>query len=125
VKGLILVAMVALAGGCSHATINAGASTAGGAAPAAGSAVTGGSVGIHTHSHSLAALVITGMFIAAAIDYNQEPRPMPSFSSLADWFRGTPPPPRLDSARRISEQDCTRPIDESRGNLRCKRSGAG
>jgi hypothetical protein len=120
VKGLILVAMVALAGGCSHTTINAGASTAGGAAPAAGSAVTGGSVGVHTHSHSLAALVITGMFIAAAIDYNREPRPMPSFSSLADWFRGTPSPPELDAERRVLEHDCTQPLPEVSGNLKCR-----
>jgi len=112
--------MVALASACSHATINTGASTVGGAAHAADGTVTGGSVSLHTYSHSLAALVIAGMFISAAIDYNQEPSPMPSFSSLADWFRGTPPQSPLDSARRINEQDCTRPIDEFRGNLRCK-----
>ena len=30
------------------------------------------------------------------------------------------PPPALAPDRRISEQDCTRPIDPTLGNLRCK-----
>ncbi|MGH8739641.1 MAG: hypothetical protein ACREUN_01955 [Burkholderiales bacterium] len=102
-KALILVVVVALAGGCAHATVNASASTAGGAAPAAGGSVTGGSIGVHAHSHALAALVVAGMFIAAAIDY-----------------QGNPPPPALDGGRRINEQDCTRPIDLSAGNLKCR-----
>lgn len=102
-KALILAVVVALAGGCSHATLNASASTAGGAVPAAGTTVTGGSVSVHAHSHALAALLFAGMFIAAAIDYP-----------------GNPPPPALDGGRRINEQDCTRPIDLSAGNLKCR-----
>jgi len=117
-RRVVLLVMLAMAAGCSHThtAINARAS----AVPAAGSTVTGGSVRVHFHSHSLAALVIAGMFMAAAVDYNREPRPLPSFSGFADWFRGAPPPPELDSARRVNEQDCTRPIDESSGNLRCR-----
>ena len=30
------------------------------------------------------------------------------------------PPPELAPDRIVSEQDCTRPIDETAGNLRCK-----
>ena len=30
------------------------------------------------------------------------------------------PPPELAPDRKISEQDCTRPIDPTLGNLRCK-----
>ena len=33
---------------------------------------------------------------------------------------GTEPPPELDPLRKVSEQDCTKPIDYSLGNLRCK-----
>lgn len=33
---------------------------------------------------------------------------------------GSLPAPELAPDRRISEQDCTQPIDWSRGNLRCK-----
>lgn len=115
-RAAVLLLLILAATACSHATINA---SAGGATPA-GTTTTGGSVSVQAHSHSLAALVIAGMFIAAAVEYSREPRPGPSFSEFADWFRGAPPPPQLDAGRRISEQDCTRPIDESLGNLRCK-----
>ena len=115
-RAAALLLIVAMAGGCahSHTTINAGAGTA------SSSTVTTGSVSVHAHSHSLAALIVAGMFLAAAVDYNREPRPMPSFSTFADWFRGTPPPPEMAADRRINVQDCTQPIDISRGNLRCK-----
>jgi len=118
-RAAALLLILAMAAGCSHThtTINASASTS---APTAGTTATGGSVSVHGHSHSLAALVVAGMFMAAAIDYSREPRPFPSFSSFADWFRGAPPPPELSAGRRISEQDCTQPIDESAGNLKCR-----
>ena len=29
-------------------------------------------------------------------------------------------PPQLDPSRKINEQDCTKPIDWSAGNIRCK-----
>jgi hypothetical protein len=70
-------------------------------------------------SRSLAAVVIAGMFIAAAADEAREPRPFPSFSTFSDWFHGEPRA-ELDPARRVSEQDCTRPVDLSLGNIRCK-----
>ena len=115
-RGVALLLTVAMIAGCAHAhtTVNAGAGTA------AGTTVTGDVVSVHGHSHSLAALVIAGMFMAAAIDYSREPRSMPSFSSFADWFRGTPPPPEMAPGRRINQQDCTRPLDDAPGNLRCK-----
>ena len=115
-RAAALLLIVAMTGGCAHThtTVNAGAGTA------SGTTTTGGSVSVHGHGHSLAALVIAGMFLAAAIEYDRESRPMPSFSGFADWFRGTPPPPEMAAERRISEQDCTRPIDESAGNLKCR-----
>ena len=111
--------MVLLLVGCSHASIDARTnSSAGAVVPSAGSSVTSGSVGVHVHSHSLAAVVIAGMFMAAAIDHSREPRAFPSFSSFADWFRGTPAP-ELHPDRPISEQDCTKPV-ELTGNLKCR-----
>ena len=31
-----------------------------------------------------------------------------------------PPPPPLDPTRKVSEQDCTKPLDLSLGNIRCR-----
>jgi len=109
-----LLLCLVMASGCSHThtAINAGTGT--------GTTVTAGSVNVQAHSHSLAALVVAGMFMAAAIDYSRDPRPFPSFSSFADWFRGAPPPPELDAGRRVIEHDCTKPLPETSGNLRCR-----
>lgn len=112
--------VVLLLAGCSHVTIDARTHTStAGAVPPPGTSVTSGSAGLQVHSHSLAALVITGMFIAAAVDYSREPRPFPSFSTFADWFRGTPPR-ELSPDRPVSERDCTKPMDEFSGNLKCR-----
>jgi hypothetical protein len=108
-----------LLGACSHATIDASSRTSTGAVvPSAGTTVTSGQAGVHIQSSAVAAVVITGMFMAAAIDDAREQRPFPSFSVLSDWFRGTPAP-QLDPERRVSEQDCSKPIELS-GNLKCR-----
>ena len=60
---------------------------------------------IHVDTDSRAATVL-GLGILAAGIY--------SYETERD------PPPELAPERRISEQDCTRPIDPSLGNLRCK-----
>ena len=111
VAALLALAMLA---GCAHThtSVNAGA--------VSGTTSASASVSVHGHSNSLAALVIAGMFIAAAADYAREPYPPPSFSPFSDWFRGTPPPREMAEGRRINEQDCTKPIDHSAGNLRCR-----
>ena len=104
--------LVLLLAGCSHASINASGSSP------SGTVGTGGQASVRVESRSLAALVIAGTFIAAAAEDLRDPRPFPSFSSLADWFR-IPPAPELDPTRRVSEQDCTQPI-ELGGNLKCR-----
>ena len=93
-----------LLAGCSHATIDAGDSA--------------GHVGVHVHSNALAAVVVAGMVAAAAADHAREPRGMPSFSSLSDWFRGRPAP-ELAPDRPVAVQDCTKPV-ELTGNLKCR-----
>lgn len=104
--------LVLLLAGCSHASINASGNTS------PGTVTTGGQASVRVESRSLAALVIAGMFLAAA-EEAREPRPFPSFSTFADWFRGTPKA-ELDPERRVSAQDCSRPVDYSIGNIRCK-----
>jgi hypothetical protein len=107
-------------GACSHAIIDANSrSSAASVVPSAGTSVTSGQAGLHIESSALAAVVITGMVIAAVVDDARQERPFPSFSVFSDWFRGTPAP-ELAPDRKISEQDCTRPLDYSLGNIRCK-----
>ncbi len=104
--------LLVLLAGCSHASIDASSNTS-----SSGTA-TGARVGLHGVSRSLAAVVIAGMFIAAAAEEVREPRPLPSFSSFADWFRGAPSA-ELDPTRPVTEQDCTRTV-ELGANLRCR-----
>jgi hypothetical protein len=94
---LLTVVMIA---GCAHThtTVDAGAGTA------SGTTTVGGSVSVHGHGNSLAALIFAGMFLAAAMTYREPPAS----------------PPELDADRRINEQDCTKPIDEAAGNLKCR-----
>ena len=37
-----------------------------------------------------------------------------------DYDSVTRKPPEMDPSRKVSEQDCTRPLDFTRGNIRCK-----
>jgi hypothetical protein len=112
--------VVLLLAGCSHVTIDAASSTSSaGTLPPPGTSVRGGSASVHVHSRSLAALIIAGMFLAAAAEDAREPRPFPSFSTFSDWFRGAP---RLELSpnRPVSERDCSKPLDEFAGNLKCR-----
>jgi|SRR5687768_939250 len=100
-KRAALLLAVVLFAGCAHThtTLNAGTGAA------AGTTTTGGSISVHGHGHSLAALVLAGMFIAAAADYGAEPQPAP---------------PQLDPSRRVVLHDCTKPLPEISGNLKCR-----
>jgi hypothetical protein len=104
--------LVLLLAGCSHVAIDASSQSS------SGTAVTSGRAGLHVESRSLAAVVIAGMFIAAAAEEARDPRPFPSFSVFSDWFRGTPRL-ELDFTRPIAEQDCSKPV-EFTGNLKCR-----
>jgi|SRR6185503_1122582 len=102
-----------LLAGCSHVSIDASSNTLPATTPGAQA-----NVGVRS-TGSVAAVVIAGMFIAAALEDAREPRPFPSFSEFSDWFRGAPKA-ELDPDRKVSEQDCSRPLDYSLGNIRCK-----
>jgi hypothetical protein len=122
VKTLAAAALfAALTAGCSHVQINASSAASSGAAaaPSAGTSATSGSTGVQASSGSrgLANAIIAVGIVAGAIEYSREDRPFPSPSAL---FSERTPAPELAPDRRISEQDCTRPIDLSSGNLRCR-----
>ena len=104
-KCIAIVLVVALAGGCASSN--------------SGTSVTTGSAGLQVQSNTLAAVVLTGMFVAAVIEDARDPRPFPSLSVFSDWMRSTPPPP-LAPDRPVNEQDCSRPIVETGANLRCR-----
>ena len=93
----VLTAFLLLTG-CSH--------TAVGISSATSTASTGGaSASVQTNSGTLAAVLIMAVFISAAADGTLVPEPAV---------------PEMDPQRKVVEQDCTKPIDMSLGNLRCK-----
>jgi len=65
---------------------------------------------------------LAGVIAFAAVMEAADPgyaRASPSFGAPygAFWARSVP---ELDPDRKISEQDCTRPLDLTQGNIRCK-----
>jgi hypothetical protein len=103
---------------CSSAIVGASFnSTTAVAAPASAGTVTVVSTG------GGAAAVAGALAFAALMDADyrnsMEMRSSPSFASPSGWFWARPVP-ELDPDRRISEQDCTKPLDLSLGNIRCK-----
>jgi hypothetical protein len=112
-RAAALLVVVALSAGCSHVQY----ALSGGAPVAAttGTSVTSGAAGLTVSSSSGAAVIF--LLTLGAIEYARNPQPFPSPSSL---FSPTPPAPELAANRRISEQDCSKPVDLSLGNLRCK-----
>lgn len=98
---LLLVAALA---GCGNTAV--GVST--GAPPSGNANITTGS--------GAAALGLVLIF--GTMDYIHNPQPFPN---PADLFSPTPSrEPDLATSRRISEQDCSKPVDLTLGNLRCK-----
>jgi hypothetical protein len=72
-----------------------------------GSVSTHGSVHAHVNGGSGLAAILAASFLAASmVDYD---RSQPSASAA-----------EMDAGRRVTEQDCTKPIDYSLGNIRCK-----
>lgn len=106
---LAAIAFLALlAAGCSARTQLDATSTSGSS-----------SVGLHIQSDSLAKAVVAGMVVAAAIDYQREPRPFPRFSAIYDWTGSQAVPP-LAPDRRVHEQDCSKPLEDTTANLKCR-----
>ena len=74
-----------------------------------GSVSTHGSVHAHVHGGSgLAAVLAVSVLAGSIIEYER------------GGAAGRPSPVQMDPARKVSEQDCTKPVDYSLGNIRCK-----
>jgi hypothetical protein len=65
---------------------------------------------------------VAGVVLYGAAVGAQDPRFAPDLSDSTYAYDGfwARPVPELDPDRRISEQDCSRPLDLSLGNIRCK-----
>jgi hypothetical protein len=100
-----------VASGCAaHSRLSASSNT--------GTSTTSTSVGVQIQSSGLAAAILAASLLAGAIDFSREERPFPNPGAL---FSPAPPPaPGLAPARTVSEQDCTRPLENSGGNLKCR-----
>ena len=59
------------------------------------------------------------IFAGNAIEESRNPQPMPSLSTFSEWTHAPPPTPMAPD-RKISEQDCTKAIDYTLGNIKCK-----
>jgi hypothetical protein len=100
----ILVLCTAFLAGCSS---NTAWQLSAGTPPPAHSA---GSVHVHSSSGFATAVGVTVLFLGA-------------YEAVQGGVPYTSPdrrPPEMASDRRVSEQDCTKPLDLSLGNIRCK-----
>jgi hypothetical protein len=104
VKALLLLGALLLAGCSSNTAWKASAGS------------TGAQVqGAHVHVHSGGDVVaVLGVAIFAAMAYNA------AYGGDGYAFGSERRPPEMAPDRRISEQDCTKPLDYSLGNIRCK-----
>jgi hypothetical protein len=111
---IVAIALAALlAAGCSNTAVGVGAGVP--PAPPGTSIVSGASGLTITTTSGAAALAMVLTF--GAIEYARNPQSFPSPSAL---IHTQPPAPELAQNRRISEQDCSKPVDLTLGNLRCK-----
>jgi len=82
-------------------------------------------------SRPLIAVVLTAFACACAAPERKDPglmqtapKPVPP-SQTQSWMQSRDyavdgPVPGMEASRRVNEQDCTKPIDLTAGNLRCK-----
>lgn len=105
---LVVLSLVACSG---NVSVRGGNAVSTSAVPP-GTSVQSGSAGLQANvgsgSGALFGLVIVGIMTADAVNY---------FRGTGRWMR-EPPPPAED--RKINVQDCTRPVDPSQGNLKCR-----
>jgi hypothetical protein len=102
---------------CSNAIVGGSFnSSAAVAAPASGTTV---SVVGSSGAAAVAGALAFAAFMDAGNPGYMDMRAPPSFTGPYGWF-WTRPVPELDPDRKISEQDCTKPLDLSQGNIRCK-----
>ncbi len=120
-RALLLLALLA---GCSHVSINASSTASSGVPsstpPRPGTSFSSSSSGMRVNaSGGAAAVIVAGVILASAMHEPAQPGNFRSWSDFSDWFWGRPPP-EMAGDRRVSEQDCSKPVDLSSGNLRCR-----
>ena len=99
------VLCASLAAGCGHVRINSNSGGPPVAAPAAGTSVSSGSVGINIrHGSDLSAALALGLLVGIAYGTEHPQRYVPV----------------MDPSRTVREQDCTKPIEDWSANLRCR-----
>ena len=108
----VLLLIAPLVAGCSHTAV----AVSNGAPAVAATTVATGATGatLVASGGTAVAIVLT----LGAIDYIHNPQPFPNPMSLISV--NTPPAPEMATNRLINEQDCSKPVDFSSGNLRCK-----
>jgi hypothetical protein len=89
--------------------------------PPAPAAVSGSQASVRVVSTGGGAAFASMLFLGALMSV-EDSRYGPGSSSSMYFYDGfwSPPVPGLDPDRAISEQDCSRPVDLTGGNLRCK-----
>ena len=108
---LVFIAILALSAcSSSRVQVNAGAHFAG---PPR--------TGLHVQSSGSAAtaLLVIGV-LAATADPSEFDRPLPDPRALLPGNSEPRNAPPLAADRRVNEQDCSKPVDFSAGNLRCR-----
>jgi len=101
---LTLLCVILLAGCASDLHLRSAAATR--AVPGPGAVNAGGAIEIRSASSSIAG-VLVGLGILALVVQGEPP-----FAAQETYA--------LDPGRSVSEQDCTRPLQEAGGNLRCR-----
>lgn len=76
--------------------------------------------GCSAHSQVRSGSADSGVFVQ--IDAGRSLAAVLAVSAVAAGFYSDPPrqAPELDPDRRVSEQDCSKPVDYTLGNIRCK-----
>jgi hypothetical protein len=108
--------VIAFLAGCSNTSTVVSVGSGVPPPPVSGTVITSGASGLTvTTTSGAAALALVLTF--GVLDYATNPRPFPNPASLMYPYA---PAPELAQGRRVSEQDCSKPVDLSLGNLRCK-----
>jgi hypothetical protein len=106
---LALIVLLAFLAGCASSRVQVSSATSSGASA--------GQVSVQA-SDGLARAIVVMALIGAAVEYNREDRPFPDPRALLPG--NSEPVPPLAPDRTVNEQDCSKPVDWSAGNLRCK-----
>ena len=106
---------------CSNAIVNASFNSNFVTPPPIPAPVSGGQASVRVVSTGGGAAFASMLFFGALLAVEDSRSGLASAPStyLYDGFWARPVP-ELDPNRRVSEQDCTKPLDLSLGNIRCK-----